>query len=567
MLGIFLRREKEKESVFPGKIVMSQALTNDGSDVISRPITFTETCNEFDERNCLDAFRVIDTASWIVDRHFRQIGLQFPDDLLHVSSVICRSLSSLTGQFCFILGDSSFAGCCVDEVAGTRFQIDALVHYGRACLSKLSGTIPVLYVFGNLALKRELDPEPLVSLMGSLLSVCTQEKKSSGHIPLLITYDFRCRDWALAVMNILTTYQQSSLSLRFAFLWSEPDLCPPAVNLPERNTSDRVWCSDSILHRAGRTFHSLTAQQTGNLLQTKPWCLIHLGCSGLFTTQTADTFTLYRILLSLPEVALDQAFCLDTEQFSLNPVQRQMQQLLRRRSYLIEKAKDAHRIGILMGTLSVDGHQLIVDRIQRLLRRAGRFCVTLVVGRLNEAKLANLPELDLLVLIACPEASLLDSRDLLVPVITPFELECALAISDNEMALSARSWTGEKWWLDFRELLPGGACYQSESEVVPGRPESKNSCADVTGDVSLITGKLRMLTRPSDQETISTEKEEQSCLVPRGDWTLMESEVIRSRQVRTWFGLDPSLGQHEVSRLKTGRSGVPTHYDSEQTLD
>lgn len=109
-----------------------------------------------------------------------------------------------------------------------------------------------------------------------------------------------------------------------------------------------------------------------------------------------------------------------------------------------------------MGTISVGGYQLVVDRVQRLLRCAGRFYVTLVVGRLNEAKLANLPELDLLVLIACPEASLLDSRDLLVPVITPFELECALAVSAGEMTPPAtRSWTGEKWWVDFRDLLPG----------------------------------------------------------------------------------------------------------------
>jgi diphthamide biosynthesis protein 2 len=68
------------------------------------------------------------------------------------------------------------------------------------------------------------------------------------------------------------------------------------------------------------------------------------------------------------------------------------------------------------------------------------------VGKLNPAKLANFPEIDVYTLIACPENSLLDSRDFYRPVITPFELEVALN--------SNRQWTGD-YTTDFRQLLPG----------------------------------------------------------------------------------------------------------------
>ena len=50
---------------------------------------------------------------------------------------------------------------------------------------------------------------------------------------------------------------------------------------------------------------------------------------------------------------------------------------------------------------------------------------TIAVGKLNVPKIANFLEIDVFVLVACPENSLLDSRDFFKPVITPYELELA----------------------------------------------------------------------------------------------------------------------------------------------
>ena len=41
------------------------------------------------------------------------------------------------------------------------------------------------------------------------------------------------------------------------------------------------------------------------------------------------------------------------------------------------------------------------------------------------AKLANFPEIDVFVLVACPETCLIDGKDYLQPIITPFEFEIA----------------------------------------------------------------------------------------------------------------------------------------------
>jgi len=67
------------------------------------------------------------------------------------------------------------------------------------------------------------------------------------------------------------------------------------------------------------------------------------------------------------------------------------------------------------------------------------------MGKPNIAKMANFLEIDIFVLVACPENSLIDSQEFYKPIITPFELEIACS--------RQRSWTGE-YITDYREILP-----------------------------------------------------------------------------------------------------------------
>jgi diphthamide biosynthesis protein 2 len=47
---------------------------------------------------------------------------------------------------------------------------------------------------------------------------------------------------------------------------------------------------------------------------------------------------------------------------------------------------------------------------RRIIKKAGRKAYSFVVGKINVPKLANFSEVDVFVLVACPENSLLDSR-------------------------------------------------------------------------------------------------------------------------------------------------------------
>lgn len=150
---------------------------------------------------------------------------------------------------------------------------------------------------------------------------------------------------------------------------------------------------------------------------------------------------------------------------------------LMRRYYLIERARDAKIFGILIGTMSVANYTQAVDHVSEILKRAGRRYYSFLIGKLNCPKLNNFMEVDMYVLVACSENSLINSKELNKPIITVYELEMAF----NE----ARLW-GNEFICDFRQLLPGHEHYK------PLELSQKES------DVSLITGSARY-TRTKDE--------------------------------------------------------------------
>ncbi|ETO13870.1 hypothetical protein RFI_23499 [Reticulomyxa filosa] len=104
-----------------------------------------------------------ETVDFLVDHSVTKVrqlfvALQFPDDLLKYSFEICKRLELLFAQKSqkvttndnddikektvainslktYVLGDTTFAPCCVDEIAAQHAKCDAIVHYGNTCCS------------------------------------------------------------------------------------------------------------------------------------------------------------------------------------------------------------------------------------------------------------------------------------------------------------------------------------------------------------------------------------------------------------------------------------------------
>ena len=99
-----------------------------------------------------------------------KVALQFPDELLNDSAQVAwlleesieslyeSSLSLVQAQLdedkvhniplVFVLGDTTYASCCPDEIGAQHLNADVIVHFGQyACLS-VSDSLPVIYSFG-----------------------------------------------------------------------------------------------------------------------------------------------------------------------------------------------------------------------------------------------------------------------------------------------------------------------------------------------------------------------------------------------------------------------------------
>lgn len=63
-----------------------------------------------------------------------------------------------------------------------------------------------------------------------------------------------------------------------------------------------------------------------------------------------------------------------------------------KRYYLVERAKDAKIVGILVGTMGVAGYLECLSYMKRIAKFAGKKTYTFIMGKLTPEKLANFLE-------------------------------------------------------------------------------------------------------------------------------------------------------------------------------
>ena len=70
--------------------------------------------------------------------------------------------------------------------------------------------------------------------------------------------------------------------------------------------------------------------------------------------------------------------------------------MLKQRYRVVQKVKDARRIGILVGTMGMSGYTKIISHLKKIIRKSGRQSYTIIVGKPNVAKLSNFSEVSLI---------------------------------------------------------------------------------------------------------------------------------------------------------------------------
>ncbi|KAG8933846.1 Diphthamide biosynthesis protein 2 [Tulasnella sp. 418] len=144
---------------------MAAAFSSSGEDAITR--TLEVAPDTLSNGSIEDVYEVRRTVKDIQEGDYKRIALQFPDELLHVSVPIYRLLRSELEpeRQIYVLADTTYGSCCVDEVAAQHVDADVVVHYGHACLSPTS-RLPVIYVFGQ----HPVDPEKAARALASVVT-------------------------------------------------------------------------------------------------------------------------------------------------------------------------------------------------------------------------------------------------------------------------------------------------------------------------------------------------------------------------------------------------------------
>eukprot|EP00474_Spongospora_subterranea_P000668 CRZ01126.1 hypothetical protein [Spongospora subterranea] len=308
-------------------------------------------------------FDVESTVEFVRNYSLKRLALQVPDYLTWASARLAALLKVETGSEAFILADSTFSDCCVDEIAAEHINSDGIVHYGyRACLSQTS-RLPVHHVFGSLP----IDVDAFIDAWSSLLHL-------TGDVVVFADLHFM----------------------------------PSLVSINDRLPSN-VQLATIGNRCAGYDFSGT------------PSALVHIGNDDNIRTVMSLHFSHARMFVYEPNSRSANTPGI----VEVNP--ERSRALMRRRRYLIEKVKDSSVIGIVVGTLAVSGYLDCIAHLRHVIRQSGRKSYTLAVGRPNVPKLANFTSIDIFVMVSCPLSSIIDSFEYTADIVTPVEIEMALS--------------------------------------------------------------------------------------------------------------------------------------------
>ncbi|KAI0942716.1 hypothetical protein AcW1_003274 [Taiwanofungus camphoratus] len=393
-----------------------------------------------------------------------------------------------------------------------------MVHYGHACMSQPS-RLPVIYVFG----KKEVDPADCVDKLLQSAKASASTKRT-----VFLRHDVVYAHIADSIVEKL----QGALAHSAVVVYSPV----PLISYPSDMQRDTTRPGESLDDAQSRT-NSNENRASQSLAEDS--IVLYIGGESL----------------SLTNLLLTHASC---EVHSYDPATRaarlessRTNRLLMRRYAVVQKARDADVFGILVGTLGVASYLPLISHLRALISRAHKKSYTISVGKLNPAKLANFLEIECFVLVACPENSLIEAKEFLRPIITPYELEVALR--------AEQSWTG-RYVLDFDKLL-------AEHR---NRPEEENVKDLDQPEFSLVTGKYRHAKRYGDSAAsaaVNGDESSSAAVVLRNQANtvalLSDSAAGQFLQTRTFRGLETRVGQDAPSMLEQGRSGIARGYQDD----
>ncbi|KAI8086195.1 diphthamide biosynthesis protein 2 [Halteromyces radiatus] len=532
------------------------AFSNDGQDIMEREVT--ESIRHDDDATLLSLYEIERTVAYIHQHGYQRVALQFPDEMLADATAVARLLKTYANMedkssvAFFILADTSYGSCCVDEVAAQHIDAQVIIHYGHSCLSPTSH-LPVLYVFGQ----QPVDINDCIEKFQELIPDRSQPVIIMCNVEYAHATEKLTKQLELEYQHIIASFIQQEESIVDGHLDKKTSKCHEKETDLEKvgSCGGRCGgdCGGTTSVTATNHIEQAAEKRKGGRTYILPddisleQCVIFfIGHEGLTLTNIMMVHHQCQVYTYDPSSKYGRK-----ETVSVN-------KMLMKRYFMVQKAKDANTIGIVVGTLGVASYMNIIEHLKKVITLSGRKWYMFVMGKLNVAKMANFMEIDCYVLVACPENSLIDSKDFYRPIVTPFELEIAL--------VKSKEWTGD-YVLDFSKLLPHLRTdgFQYDEEMDEGSSDEEGHFSLITGQY--VSGPFQKVKAKDDPST-ETLTSNLTGLTLRNQETsiahLMNSTAGEYLRNRSYRGLDPKMGQDEAGDVKEGRSGIARGYTRER---
>ncbi|KAG0670896.1 Diphthamide biosynthesis protein 2 [Maudiozyma exigua] len=475
---------------------------------------------------------------------FNRMTFQFPDSLVMDSSFVIKIVEKKLNESdpdnkrrLWVLADTAYSACCVDEVAAEHVNADLVVHFGDACLNAIQ-KLPVVYSFG----KPHLNIDALINKFKETFSdvnskVCLMASAPFTHHITAIVSKLK----ELGYSNLICSVINTNLINDNVTILSQNQIDPANATLLQ-TLGNRMLYSDnkSIL---------TTSNDEDKSIEDK----LREDVSLFYISIPQDPHLLYLTTM------FNDVFIYDNSNDSI--MSGPFPSLMKRYKYM-HVARTAGCIGILVNTLSLRNTKETINKLIQLIRQNGKKHYLFVVGKPNVAKLANFDPVDIWCILGCGQSGIIVDQinEFYKPIITPYELTMAL---NQEV-----TWTG-KWVTDFEAALK-----DVEEELATGPKEEDNITKDESDapEFDAVTGRLIDTSRPlrslKHLELEGPTSEDKTLAKRVSGGTVIKGTVSTSvahLQSRHWSGLGSDFKtdeefEEEGASIEQGISGVARGY-------
>lgn len=348
------------------------------------------------------------------------IALQFPDNMLdqafdYVLLLKDKALSaSLKSEF-VVLNDSAYGSngsesisseyinsyCCINERAALKYGCDLIVFFGKHCFTPTKR-------ISSLVIPTK-SPFSIDKFSKALKKFETCLKK---HIKLALIFD---SNFQHLYSNLVTLFNNVSLI----------DLC-------EFSWKDCYSNRDILSSQVCSSFIGVNGQLYDREVLSDSDILLFIGKNETDELRLSFDFGSKTIFIYDQYLGAFETITLSTEaplifKNSLVPCRKYRKQL-NKRVALIERARCAQTFGILVNNGDIHNIVEAINALKKLLRRKKLSFYTFFIENLSPQKLANFQNIDIFVILSCPNKVFIDSKakEYFVPIITPSECEIAL---------------------------------------------------------------------------------------------------------------------------------------------